>query len=245
MFRNFYIISSIVRSISRNSRRKKTSGSSKARVESPKFNVAKPQFQPQFPYLPVDESQYKISPGRIDGFLGIPWGSSSGDAFNIMIERPNVKFEGEGYVNEGIILKFSDGMFGIFDVSKYILRFVDDALFGGDVFLKPEPGSTFLENWYLVKAELSSKYGAPPIDRKEFIHPYYEGDGLEATAFLTGKARVFCEWDFGNIGNRANTIMMFIDDPRNPMLNTIVSYLNNDLFGKALLGIRNVVPNDY
>ncbi len=181
--------------------------------------------------------------------MSIPWGESGEEAYKIMLSRHGVEFENVGQLNvperNANYLVFKGGMFGAFRVSKSVLEFVDDRLYAGSVYLIPEEGTTFLEHWYIVKAKLSSKYGAPPIDRKEFIDPYYEGDGLESTAFLTGKARVFCEWDFGNIGSRTNTIMMFIDDPGNPMLNTIVNYLNNDLFAKVMLGVKNVVPNDY
>ena len=77
---------------------------------------------------------------------------------------------------------------------------------GVAVFLPPQTSWTMLNSQYIkFRVSLISKYGTPFRERRDFISPYYEGDGYEMQAINQNK----CDYILG-INTQGGTIGLSI-----------------------------------
>lgn len=77
--------------------------------------------------------------------------------------------------------------------------------------LVPAAVDSVIEEYLVLQARLTSRYGPPRHDMRAFNHPYRWGDGNELEAIRCGKAYVWTEWQEGP-NQRATLLRLVIVD---------------------------------
>ena len=107
--------------------------------------------------LTIFASGIKISAQEtfIDGFWGIPFGSSQTEVMRLMLAKDGVSFS----VGDGSMLVFDVIKFADVASERVMFVFFDDAFFSATVFFKPN--RSFLRDFNFLKESYLNKHGEP------------------------------------------------------------------------------------
>lgn len=136
---------------------------------------------------------------RLNGFLGVEFGSSKETAKEILLSRKGCVLD---EVNSSDTALFFDDMkFAGRETSNVMLLFVDDKFAKAAVYIKPKLDAYVLEVYREIKNELNSKYFVTDDDFENYQQPYEENDGYLETGISLGKISISSFWSFVDANN--------------------------------------------
>ncbi|RKR84903.1 hypothetical protein BDD43_5156 [Mucilaginibacter gracilis] len=138
----------------------------------------------------------------IDGFWGIPFGSSAETVKATMASKGG-RFDKEN--SKADQLYFFDAVFTGRKTGAISASIIDNKFYQAGVSFPELEEIHIISTFDAMVSELSDVYGNPKIV-KNFQEPYKEGDGYEVQAIKLGKASYYAQWTTNN----GNTIFVQI-----------------------------------
>jgi len=159
---------------------------------------------------------------KLNGFLGIPFGSNQELVIEKLIEKHGKLDEGNS--NKDVL--FFDGItFGGRQTEFLLVTFYDDQFTKACVYIKPAFESEVVETYIQIKNEINGKYYVSHRDFETYHPPYKQNDGFTESAISLGKARFGCFWNFGDSGISEDYITVQIEKN----LEILISYEDGPL----------------
>lgn len=159
---------------------------------------------------------------KLEGFLGITFGSSQEDSKKILKTRNGIIDSQNS--NENSLLY--DGIkFAGHITELVILSFYEDKLAKASVYIKPELESRIVNIYIGICDDLNKKYYVSTKNFETYDYPYEKNDGHTETAISLGNADFSCFWNFINIGKEDDYISVSISE----RMEIIISYENGEL----------------
>ena len=129
---------------------------------------------------------------NIDGFMGMKFGSSSDVVKKIMLDKPDCTLDKK---NSTITRMVFDGIRFAGRKTLFVaLSFIDDKLFNGSAYFKPDLESKTLDLYNEMREEINEKYYSTEFDFETYKSPYAKGDGHTEMAIKLGKANFAAFW---------------------------------------------------
>jgi hypothetical protein len=172
---------------------------------------------------------------RLDGFLGIEFGSSLEIVKEKFASKTGIILESVDDENDAL---FCNGAkFAGRETEMMLFLSFDNQFCKGVVYVKPSLESKVIDLYNQIRNEINQKYFKTDLDYEFYTSPYEKDDGYTESAISLGKADFSCYWNFENIGTIENTISLIISEK----LEIVISYENGNLM--KLLVERNQEKN--
>lgn len=154
---------------------------------------------------------------KIDGFLGISFGSSADTAKRKMADRAGSIFDEENSSPETLI--YTKTNFGGREAKYIILVFINDKLCRAVVHIDPGSESKAIDLYKTIKDEINKKYFITVEDYETYDDPYAKDDGYTISAIALGKASFSSFWCFKNPGAEDDYISLKLANDFNILIN--------------------------
>ncbi|HEY3371693.1 MAG TPA: hypothetical protein VGK10_12630 [Prolixibacteraceae bacterium] len=160
---------------------------------------------------------------RLDGFLGIEFGSSLENVKEKFVTKTGIILESIDDENDAL---FCNGAkFAGRETEMLLFLFFDNKFCKGVVYIKPNLASKVVDIYSQIRNEINQKYFITELYYETYLNPYEKDDGYTESAISLGKADFSCFWNFMNVGTLENTISLIISEK----LEIVITYENGNL----------------
>lgn len=159
---------------------------------------------------------------KLNGFLGIPFGSNKELVIEKLIEK-NGTLDEENSNKDAL---FVNGItFGGRQTEVLLLTFFENQFCKAVVIIKPKLESKVVETYKQIKNEITGKYYVSDKDIEAYHLPFMQNDGYTESAISLGKAIFSCYWTFGD----SEILEDYISVSINEDLEIAIAYENGPL----------------
>lgn len=130
----------------------------------------------------------------LSGCMGINFSESLTNVKSKMLDKKNFTF----YKESDNYLMYTDGSFAGHQAVGVVFKFYQNKLHTIIVLLSVDNKPMVMSFYSNILSELESKYNLQPKTVNNFVSPYYEGDGHEASAIRGGYAELLSVFSFND-----------------------------------------------
>lgn len=174
----------------------------------------------------------------LDGFLGIPFGSSIKEV-TVKIEERQGVLDIENSDNDSLI--FNNVTFAGYKTELLLILFHEEEFAKALIYIKPKLESQVIGTYKSICDGLSDKYYITDKDFETYDYPYEENDGHTETGISLGKIDFSSFWNFSNSGNEDDYISVIITED----LEILITYENGYLAKLMSEKIKNINSADF